>query len=177
MNILVISGSRRKRAYSRVLAGLAHEYAGAKYGNAGLLDLAVAPLENFRGFEADYGEETRGIVAQVGEADIFIICSPIYNGLLSSGIKNLFEFVDYKALEGRVAGFALMASGKISYLQVQGQLQAMMNYFRVISNPRAAYVNQADFDEQLNLTNKAMETRMKRLVDETVALKEMLSTR
>lgn len=94
----------------------------------------------------------------------------LFNGLLSSGIKNLFEFVDYKSLEGRVAGFALMASGRIGYLQVQGQLQALMNYFRVASNPRAAYVNQADFDQELNLANKTMLARLERLVDETVAM-------
>lgn len=98
MKILVISGSRRTPAYSRVLAGPAFDYALEKYGNAELLDLAVAPLENFRGFEAEHGEETRAIIRQVSEADVFIICSSIYNGLLSSGIKNLFEFVDYKAL-------------------------------------------------------------------------------
>lgn len=129
---------------------------------------------NFRGFEEEYEEATQAIVRQVGEADVFVICSPVYNGLLSSGIKSLFEFVDYKSLEGRVAGFALMASGRISYLQVQGQLQALMNYFRVISNPRAAYVNQADFDQRLGLVNKAVEGRIKRLVDETAAMKEVL---
>lgn len=171
MKILVISGSRRIRSYSRVLAGMAYDYAQEKYGDVELLDLAKAPLENFRGFEAEYGEETREIVRQVSDSDVFIICSPVYNGLLSSGIKNLFEFVDYKALEGRVAGFALMSSGRISYLQVQGQLQALMNYFRVISNPRAAYVGQEDFDQEMRLSNKAALARMKRLVDETVGLK------
>ena len=171
MKILVISGSRRIPSYSRVLAGLAHDYSREKHSEVALLDLATSPIENFRGFEAEYGEDTLEIVRQVTAADIFIICCPIYDGLLSSGVKNLFEFVDYKDLEGKLAGFALMSKGRISYLQVQGQLQALMNYFRVLSNPRAAYVNQADFDENLNLVNKAMIARMKRLVDETVAMK------
>lgn len=65
-----------------------------------------------------------------------------------------------------------MASGRISCLQVQGQLQALMNRFRVISNPRAAYVSKADFDQELNLANKAVVTRMKRLIYETVEMKE-----
>ncbi len=173
MKILVICGSRRERSYSRVLAGIAYQYARERYQDVGLLDLGKAPLENFRGFEAEYGPETRAIIQQVEGAEVFIICCPIYDGLLSSAVKNLFEHVNYKALEGSVAGFALMAEGRISYLQVQGQLQALMNYFRVVSNPRAAYVNQADFDQDLNLVNNVMVNRMRRLVDETVGMKSL----
>lgn len=170
MKILVISGSRRERSYSRVLAGLAYEHCREKYGDVELLDLAVAPLENFRGFEAEYRPDTYGVVNHVYDADVLIVCSPIYDGLLASAVKNLFEFADYKALEGKVAGFALMSEGTISYLQVQGQLNALMNYFRVLSNPRAAYVSQADFDPEMNLVSPAKINRLKRVVDETVSL-------
>lgn len=168
--ILIICGSRRARSYSRALSRLAYEHASEKHLDVELLDLGTARVEEFRGFEVAYGEETRAAIEQVERASVFIICSPIYDGLLSSAIKNLFEHINHKALEGRVAGFALMAEGRISYLQVQGQLQALMNYFRVVSNPRAAYINQKDFDQDLNLINDAMVNRMKRLVDDTVAL-------
>ncbi len=171
MKVLVICGSRRERSYSRVLARLAWDYARQKYADAELLDLGTAPVENFRGFEVEYQDETRAALDQVVQADVFVICSPIYNGSLSSGIKNLFEHINHKALEGRVAGFARVSEGRISYLQVHGQLQALMNYFRVISNPRAAYINQADFDESLNLVNQTMIKRMQRLVDETAGMK------
>lgn len=77
MKILVISGSRRERSYSRVLAGLAHSRLRERYDKVDLLDLALAPLENFRGFEAEYGTETIDIVRRVSEADVFIICSPV----------------------------------------------------------------------------------------------------
>jgi len=79
----------------------------------------------------------------------------------------LFEFVNYKALEGRVAGFVLKSGGSISFLQVQGQLQALMNYFRVVSNPRAVFVTDEDFDG-MKLKNVNIEERIKRLVDETI---------
>ena len=79
-----------------------------------------------------------------------IIGSPIYNGLLGSPLKNLFE-------------------------HVQGQLVALMNYFQVLSNPRAVYAFDEHFEagdrsQKGKLKDKAIERRVKRLVDETVAM-------
>jgi len=51
-----------------------------------------------------------------------IIGSPIYNGLLGSPLKNLFEHVEYKSLEGKVAVYIIKSGSQISALQVQGQL-------------------------------------------------------
>jgi NAD(P)H-dependent FMN reductase len=74
-------------------------------------------------------------------------------------------------LEGRFAGFIIMSGGTISYLQVQGQLQALMNYFRVISNPRSVFVSTDDFDENMELKNEKIKERIEKLVDDTIRLK------
>ena len=90
--------------------------------------------------------------------------------MISSALKNLFEFVDYKALEGKTAGFIIKAGGNISFLQVQGQLQALMNYFRVLSNPREVFVTDDDFDGK-TLKNLRIKERLKKLIDETIKIK------
>jgi NAD(P)H-dependent FMN reductase len=173
MKILVICGSLRKQSFTRVLTDIAYNYAKSKYKDVQLLDLGKTKLENFMGFEARYDKATNDTVKLVESSDVFIIGSPVYNGVFSSALKNLFEFVNYKALEGKTAGFILMSGSDISYLQVQGQLISMMNYFRVISNPRAVFVSQESFDGQ-KLKDKEIEQRIKRIVDETASMKQRL---
>jgi NAD(P)H-dependent FMN reductase len=173
MKILVICGSPRKNSLTRVLTTLAHTYARARYPEADLqyLDLGLVSVDPFRGFDESYSPATKDAIALVTSSEVLIIGSPIYNGLLSSAVKNLFEHVNYKALQGHRAGFIIHSDGTISSLQVQGQLMALMTYFRVVSNPRSVFTSQrTHFDKQGNLTDKAVEERIKELVDETIAL-------
>jgi len=172
VKILVICGSPREKSYTRVLTKIAFDYAKSKNYDVTYLDLGKVKIEKFRGLEEKYDKMTEDIVKLVESSDIFIIGSPVYDGIFSSAIKNLFEFVNYKALEGKIAGFIIMAGGTISYLQVQGQLQALMNYFRVISNPKSVFVSTDDFDENMNLKNKEVEGRIEKLLEVTVDLKE-----
>lgn len=170
MKVLVVCGSLRAGSLTRVLTDIAYDYARETYGGVEYLDLRTTRINNFEGFEAEYDEITANTVKLVESSDVFILGCPVYNGLLGSALKNLFEFVNYGALEGRVAGFILKAGSNISFLQVHGQLQAMMNYFRIISNPRAVYATNGDFDG-MKLTNVETNNRIKRLVNETIRIK------
>jgi len=171
MKLLVICGSPRKESYTRILTKLAFDYAKNKSYDTTYLDLGKVDIEKFRGLEEEYNKATNDAIKLIENSDVFIISSPVYNGVFSSAIKNLFELVNYKALEGRFAGFIIMSGGTISYLQVQGQLQALMNYFRVISNPRSVFVSTDDFDENVKLKNEKIKERIEKLVDETIRLK------
>jgi FMN reductase len=175
MRILVISGSPREQSYTRVLTRIAYDYAKKKHKDHEviLLDLKEIKLEGFRGLEERYYKITEDTIKLIENTDVFIIGSPVYNGIFSSLLKNLFEFVNYKALEGSFAGFIIMSGGLISYLQVQGQLTALMNYFRVISNPRAVYVSTDDFDDKMELKDEKIKNRIERLVDETSGFKKV----
>jgi len=170
MKILIICASLREESLTRALTDVAYEYAKNNYDYVEYLDLRKMRVNNFEGFEAKYSEITEKTIKLVEDSDVFIIGCPVYNGLLASALKNLFEFVDYKALERRVAGFILKSGSSISFLQVQGQLQALMNYFRVVSNPKAVFATDEDFDG-MKLKSSQIEERIKTLVDETVNMK------
>lgn len=173
MKILIICGSPRKNSLTRVLTDLAHSYAKEKYASAQIeyLDLGKYPVDNFRGFEEEYGQQTKNAIKLIEDSQVLIIGTPVYNGLLSSALKNLFEHINYKALEGHLAGFIIHGSGTISSLQVQGQLMALMTYFRVVSNPRAVFTSRNQhFDEKGNLTDEAVSKRIQKLVDESISM-------
>ena len=167
--VLVICGSLRNASLTRVLTNIAYDHA-KEVADVDYLDLAKVNVEWFRGWEEEYGIGTRDAVAKLADADVLVLGSPVYDGLLSSPLKNLFEHVEYKSLEGKVAGFIIKSGSTISSLQVQGQLVALMNYFRVISNPRAVYAFDEHFDAQGRLKNREVESRVRRLVDETVEM-------
>jgi NAD(P)H-dependent FMN reductase len=173
-SVIVICGSLRKVSWTRELTDIAYNHA-KKVAEADYLDLSKADVEWFRGWEESYGAETREAVKRVTGADVLVIGSPIYDGLLGSPLKNLFEHIEYKSLEGKVAGFIIKSGSQISALQVQGQLVALMNYFRVVSNPRAVYAFDEHFEardrsEKSKLKDKEIERRVKQLVDETIAM-------
>lgn len=170
MKGLIVCGSLRKESMTRVLTDIAYDYGKKNYGDVEYLDLGKTRIRNFEGFDAEYDEPTKNMVELVENSDVFVLGYHVYNGLLGSALKNLFEFINYKALEGKAAGFILKSGVNISFLQVQGQLQALMNYFRVVSNPRAVFVTDEDFDG-MKLVNPKIEERIKKLINETVKMK------
>lgn len=173
MQILILCGSPREQSLTRVLTDLAYDYARRRYADATVdyLDLSRVAVDPFRGYDLEYSAATRETVSRVTRADVLIIGAPIYNGLISAALKNLFEHIDYRTLEGRVAGFIIHSGGPVSSLQVQGQLMALMTYFRVLSNPRAVFsLRDKHFDEGRTLRDEQIRERIARLVDDTVAL-------
>ena len=168
MRILIICGSRRKNSYTRKLTDIAFEHCKKKDAETHYLDIGKEMISEFRGFGENYGKETLKWVQILETADALIIGSPIYNGLISSGVKNFFEFPNYKLLEGASAGFIIKSSGAGAQQQARGQLTALMNYFNVNSNPRAVFSTDADFEENGKLKNQNIEERIKWLVDSTI---------
>jgi len=157
---------------TRKLTDIAFEYAKGKYGDVDYLDLGKRDIEAFRGFDEEYGKDTKEVVTLVENSDVLVIGSPVYNALLSAGVKNLFEFVDYKVLEKSVAGFIIKSKNPGTHQQVRGHLVALTNYFNILSNPRPVFSVDDDFDEKGNLKNDAIRERVIRLVDSTVKLKK-----
>lgn len=176
MKILTICGSLRKKSLTRKLTDKVFSYCQERFANEDVhyLDLGSHAVEQFRGFEENYSPSTQEAISLVTSSDVLLIGCPVYDGLLSSPIKNLFEHINYKALEGKVAGFIIHSAGPISSLQVQGQLIALMNYFRVFSNPRAVFTYRDQHFKEGVLVDQGVEERLKKLVEETVGLAESL---
>ena len=74
-------------------------------------------------------------------------------------------------MEGKAAGFIIKSGNPGSFQQVRGHLVALTNYFNVVSNPRAVFASDDDFDEKGNLKNEEIKKRLVRLVDSTAKLK------
>ncbi|KAF6243050.1 NADH-dependent FMN reductase [Nitrosopumilus sp. b1] len=169
MKIVVISGSPRKNAVTQVMMKFVFDYVKTKNHDVKFINLSEGKIDYYRGPDVEYNETTKQAAKDITEADVWLIGSPIYNSFFSAALKNLFEFINYRSTAGKVSGLAILASGNIGFTDVQTVLTQLMSYFRVITNPKAVYMT-ADMFGENKIIDSVNETRLKELVDETLAL-------
>lgn len=168
MKIIVISGSPRKTANTQIMMKYVYDYTKSKNQDTKFINLSEGGIDYYHGPNENYSQTTLQAAKDITDADIWIIGTPIYNSFFSAALKNLFEFINYKSTAGKTAGLAILASGNIGFIDVQTLLTQLMNYFRVVTNPKAVFVT-ADVikDDQIGENEK---TRLRELVDETILL-------
>jgi len=177
MKVVVISASPRKIGKTQTIK---------KYVAESILDNTyVYPIEvkfinlseggiDYYTGDGAFSDTTKQAIKDITEADVWIIGTPIYNSFLSSALKNLFEYIDYKKTAGKIAGLIIVASGNSGFTDVQTLLTQLMSYFNVITNPRAVFVT-ADTVQGDQIINDNVKSRLKQLVDETLELARKVS--
>ena len=169
MKVVVISGSPRKNSNTHIMMKYVFDYLKSKNDETKFVDLSNEGIDYYRGPDEEYSEITKQNASNLTQADLWLVGSPIYNSFFSSALKNLFEYINYKETPGKVAGLAIMASGSISFTQVQSLLTQMMSYFRIITNPKAVHMN-ADMIIDGKISDQNAKERLEELVDETLQL-------
>ena len=169
MKVVVIAGSPRKGANTSIMMKFAYDYAKSKNPDTKFIDLAAGGVDYYKGYGENYSSTTTQAAQDIMDADVWLVGTPIYNSFFSAALKNLFEFVNYKATAGKTAGLAVLASGQIGFTDVQTLLTQLMSYFRVITNPKAVYMTADQVKDNVIIDENA-KTRLKELVDETLLL-------
>lgn len=173
MKVVVISASPRKTANTQIVMQEIYEYAKSKNNDTKLINLSKSKIDCYEGPDGNYSEITKQAAKDITDADVWLIGTPIYNSFFSSSLKNLFEYVNYKETEGKIAGLAILASGNIGFISVQTNLTQLMSYFRVITNPKAVFMT-VDMLKDGKVSDATAKIRMKELVDNTLSLASKL---
>ena len=173
MKVVIISGSPRKNGNTQVIMKYVFEYTKSKNSDTKLINLSDGQIECYRGPEEEYSEHTKNAANDITDADVWLIGSPIYNSFFSSAVKNLFEYINYKKTEGKVAGMAILASGNIGFVDVQTLITQLLSYFRVITNPKAVFLTTESISEN-TISNDDDKKRLRELVDETLKMASKL---
>jgi NAD(P)H-dependent FMN reductase len=169
MQVVVISTSPRKTANTQVMMQYVYDYVKSKNENSIFINLSKDKIDCFEGPEENYSETTKKAVKDIMEANVWLVGTPIYNSFFSSSLKNLFEYVNYKKTEGKVAGLAILASGNNGFINVQTLLTQLMSYFRVFTNPKAVFMT-VDMIKDGMINDEGPKSRLRDLVDETLAM-------
>jgi len=173
MKVLVISGSPRKTANTQIIMQEIYDYAKSKNNDTKFINLSENKIDCYEGPDGNYSDITKQATKDITEADVWLIGTPIYNSFFSSSLKNLFEYVNYKETEGKIAGLAILASGNIGFIAVQTYLTQLMSYFHVITNPKAVFMT-VDMLKDGKVSDDKARIRMRELVDNTLALASKL---
>ena len=173
MKNVIISGSPRKAANTQILMKYVYEYTKTKNQDTKLINLSDGNIDCYKGFDEEYNEETKTAANDIMDADIWLIGTPVYNSFFSSALKNLFEYVNYKKTEGKVAGMVILGAGSISFVNVQTLVTQLLSYFRVITNPKAVFLTTESIKENSVLDEEA-QTRLKEMVDGTLEMASKL---
>ena len=173
MKIVVISGSPRKAANTQILMKYVYEYTKTKNQDVKLINLSDGNIECYKGFDEEYNEETKTAANDIMDADIWLIGTPVYNSFFSSALKNLFEYVNYKKTEGKVAGMVILGAGSISFVNVQTLITQLLSYFRVITNPKAVFLTTESIKEN-SVLDKEAQIKLKEMVDGTLEIASKL---
>ncbi len=173
MKVVVISGSPRKNANTQIIMKYIFEYAKSKNPDTKLINLSEGQIECYRGPDEEYNEATMDAQKNITEADVWLVGSPIYNAFFSSALKNLFEYINYKKTPGKVAGITILAAGNIGFINVQTLITQLLSYFRVIANPKAAFLTTESVTEN-SVSDVDAQNRLKEMVDETLQIASKL---
>ena len=173
MKVVVISASPRKKSNTQLVMKYVFEYTKTKDVDVKFINLSEGQIECYRGPEEDYNEATKNATRDIMEADVWLIGSPIYNSFFSSALKNLFEYVNYKETEVKVAGMAIMAAGNIGFIDVQTLITQLLSYFRVIANPKAVFLT-VDSISNNELSDDSAKERLREMVEGTLKMASKL---
>ncbi len=173
MKVVIISGSPRKNGKTQVIMKYVFEYTKSKNSDTKLINLSDGQIECYKGPEEEYNEHTKNAANNITDADVWLIGSPIYNSFFSSALKNIFEYINYKKTEGKVAGMAILASGNIGFVDVQTLITQLLSYFRVVTNPKAVFLTTESISEN-TISNDDDKKRLRELVDETLKMASKL---
>jgi len=173
MKVVVIAGSPRKNGNTQILMKYVYEYAKSKNVETKLINLSDGQIECYRGYEDEYNDATKKAAEDITNADVWLIGTPIYNSFFSSALKNLFEYINYKKTEGKIAGMVILAAGQIWFTDVQTLLTQLLSYFRVITNPKAVFLTTEDITDN-SISDEDAQKRLKTMVDETLEIASKL---
>jgi NAD(P)H-dependent FMN reductase len=173
VKVVVISASPRKNANTQLAMKYVFEYTKSKDVDVKFINLSEGQIECYRGPEEEYNEATKNATKDILDADVWLIGSPIYNSFFSSALKNLFEYVNYKKTEGKVAGMMIMAAGNIGFIDVQTMITQLLSYFRVITNPKAVFLTVDSISNSV-LSDDSAKKRLNEMVDGTLKMASKL---
>lgn len=121
-----------------------------------------------------YNEDTRKVIDIVSSADFYIIGTPIFQGSITGVLKNLFDLIPPTSFRNKVMGFAATGGTYQHYLVIENQLKPIAGYFRSFVAPSYVYAHNSHFNDQKELVDEDVITRVNNLAKEVVYMQKSL---
>lgn len=114
---------------------------------------------------SDLDGNGKHVIAQIIEADVLIVGTPIYKGSYTGLFKHLVDLLDPHSLQGKPVILTATGGGQRHALAVEHQLRPLFSFFAAHTLPTAIYAFDRDFD-QYRLVSQPIWRRVERAVNE-----------
>ncbi|MGN7285852.1 NADPH-dependent FMN reductase [Shouchella rhizosphaerae] len=169
-----IIGTKTEVVVSAILREIAEKYSEI---DVKLMNLKDYDLDFCDGRDPSlYSGDTKKLIAEIEDADFFIIGTPIFQGSITGALKNVIDLVPTSAFKHKVMGFVATGGTFQHYLVVENQLKPIASYFRAFVAPGYVYAHDSHFDSKKNIIDEDVNARIKRLADEVVFMQKQLKS-
>lgn len=117
-----------------------------------------------------YDENTRSFLDKSLEMDAFVWVTPIYHNSYSSTLKNALDWHHSIKFPKRVVGLA--SNGGDRSPQAADQLTLIARSQHMLTIPTRVCTTESDYDENLNVSDESIKSRITKFANELVELTE-----
>lgn len=161
--VVAICGSLRDESYTRL--ALEHVLDAAKDAGAEteLIDLRRLDLPLFDPDDRDRGDADQ-LRPVVRDADVVVMGTPVYHGMVSSALKNAFDYLGKDEFEGTTVGLLATAGGG-SYAPTLEHLRTGIRTVHGWTLPHEVGIRKAydAFDDEGAFVDPDLEARVRKL--------------
>jgi FMN reductase len=171
VNIVAFSGNAHRPSRSRRLAELIAQRIQAHI-DASLTQYDILDASPGLGAALTRAQLTPGplkVIKAVEEADVLVVCTPVYKGSYTGLFKHFFDFVDMGALVGKPVVISATGGGSRHALVVEHQLRPLFGFFSALTIPTAIYADEGSF-ENGELVDENILARVEMAASQTAAL-------
>jgi len=162
--VVGISGSLRKKSYTRRVVEIALEGAKQPGVKTQLIDLAKYELAFCDGNqnEETYPKDVFRLRKEVGAAQGIILGTPEYHGGYSGVLKNALDLMGFDEFEGKMIGLVGVAGGAMGAINAMNSLREVGRALHSWVVPQQAAIPMVgkEFDEKGNLKNDKLKARV-----------------
>ena len=162
MKILLVDGTIFGRKTGVVLETIQQSI--AKYNAEYELEiLSFSKLQHQILDGSPLNDDMKYMIQQFEEADAYIFASPVFQESIPGVLKNAFDMIPPKAMRYKPA--AIVANGGTTqhHLVVEQQLKPILDYFRTLVTPNYVYTHSAHFNEQNEIIDEDVLSRLDEL--------------
>lgn len=140
-----------------------------------LIDLKDFEVEFVKGAPLSYyNEDTINVVNTIQNADFLVFGTPIYQASITGVLKNLFDHMPIDAFKSKVTAMVTTGGTDKHFLVTEYHLKPILSYLKGVVPVGNVFVQNDDFNEENEVKNKEVSSRIQKLAKEMLLLQKAL---
>lgn len=175
MNILVVSGSARKRSRARGVSQWVVNNLKSKGVNVTYFDLGIDDLPIYKGGDEPDHPNVQKLKALAEEADGFFITTPEYHSGMSGALKNALDFLGGAYFKGKPATIAATSGGGKGGVNALNSLRTVLRGVYAFGLPGQFVADPKCFNDDWDFVEEEAQERVNALLDELTTVTQLFT--